>query len=180
MSSDISAILYSAINKIGREKIRTDLSTNIEFSAKHIEDILKRCIEASSLEMDEETLVALCKGLLHFMLTASLLPSERSVSFHGADLDVVIPSLKILTKNPENAIIIQMIKNDAESDKIAKAESIQPHDANVWIISPKRMATGHRNYHLGEGEIRYSRIVQDISEFVSSKKLGRFKLLPGK
>ena len=180
MSTDISAVLYSAINEIGREKIRMDMASNIAFAAKHIEDILKRCIGESGLESDEANLVALCKGLLHFMLTASLLPSERSVSFQGADLDVVVPSLKVLAKNPENAIIIQLITNDAESDKITKAESVQPHGANVWIISPKRIATDHRNYHLGEGEIRYSRIVQDISEFVSSKKVGRLKLLPGK
>ncbi len=180
MSSDISAILYSAINEIGREKIRMDLASNIELAAKHIEDITKRCIEAASLEMDEETLVALCKSLLHFMLTASLLPSERSVSFQGADLDVVVPSLKVLAKNPETAMIIQLIRNDAESDRIAKAESVQPHGKNVWIVSPKRIATDHRNYHLGKGEIQYSRIIQDISAFVSSKKIGRLKLMPGK
>jgi hypothetical protein len=172
--------LYSAINEIGREKIRMDLASNIAFAAKHIEDIMKRCVEGASFVMDEETLVALCKGLLHFMLTASLLPSERSVSFQGVDLDVVVPSLKVLAKNPEKAIIIQLIRNDAESDKIANAESVQPHGANVWIVSPRRIATGHRNYHLGEGEMRYSRIVEDISEFVSSKKVGRLKLLPGK
>jgi hypothetical protein len=155
-----------------------DLASNIALAAKHIEDIMKRCVEGASLEMDEETLVALCKGLLHFMLTASLLPSERSVSFQGADLDVVVPSLKVLAKNPEKAIIIQLIRNDAESDKITNAESVQPHGANIWIISPRRITTGHRNYHLGEGEIQYSRLVQDISEFVNSKKIGRLKLLP--
>jgi hypothetical protein len=156
------------------------LASNIALSTKHIEDILKRCIEASGLEMGEENLVTLCKGLLHFMLTASLLPSERIVSFQGVDLDVVVPSLKVLAKNPEKAIAIQLVKNHAESDRIAKAESVQPHGANVWIVSPKRIATGHRNYHLGEGEIQYSRIVEDIGEFVSSKKIGRLKLLPGK
>ncbi|HEY7733763.1 MAG TPA: hypothetical protein VIB07_03110 [Nitrososphaera sp.] len=180
MSSDISAILYSAINEIGREKIQMDLASNIALSTKHIEDILKRCLETSGLEMSEENLVALCKGLLHFMLTTSLLPSERSVSFHGADLDVVVPSLKVLTKNPENALIIQLTRNDAESDRITSAESVQPHTENVWIVSPKRIATGLRNYHLGEGPIQYSRIVEDISEFVGRKKVGRLKLLPGK
>ncbi len=178
MPSDISATLYSAIDNIGRDRIRMDLSLNIELAEKHIEDILKQCYEELGLEMDEETLVTLCKGLLHFMLTASLIPSERSMRFQGTDLDVVVPSLKILTKNPENAIVIQLIKNAAESNRIAKAKSVQPHGANVWIVSPKRLATDYRNYHLGEGEIRYSRIVRDISEFVNSKKVGRLKLLP--
>jgi hypothetical protein len=180
MPPDISATLYSAINKIGRERIRMDLSSNIELAEKHIEDILKRCIEESGLEIDEETLVALCKGLLHFMLTASLIPSERGVSFKGADLDVVVPSLKVLTKNPENAIVILLTKSAMESDRIAKVCSVQPHGANVWIVSPKMIGTDYRNYHLGDGGIRYSRIVQDISEFVNSKKVGRLKLLPSK
>jgi hypothetical protein len=180
VSTDISEILYSAINGIGQEKIRMDLASNIALSVKHIEDILKQCAEAYGQEMNEETLVALYKGLLHFMLTASLLPSERSVSFQGVDLDVVVPSLKVLAKNPENAIIIQLTANNSEAYKITKAESVQPHGENVWIVSPKRIATDRRNYHLGEGETRFSRIVEDISEFVNSKKVGRLKLLPGK
>jgi len=180
VSSDIAAILYSSIDEIGREKIRIDLSSNIELSGKYCEDILKRCIERSSLKWDEETLVTLCEGLLHFMLTASLLPSERKVNFRGAHLDVVVPSLNVLAKNPESAIIIQLMKNHSDLDKITKAESVQPHDDNIWIVSSERMATRHRNYHVGEGEIPYSGMVQDINEFVKSKRIGRLKLLPGK
>lgn len=165
---------------MGREKIRMDLSSNIELADKYCEDILKRCIEGTRLKRDEETLVALCEGLLHFMLTASLLPSERKVNFRGADLDVVVPSLKVLAKNPESAIIIQLMKNHADLDKITRAQSVQPQNENIWIVSSERMATRHRNYHLGEGAIQYSRIVQDINAFVKNKKIGRLKLLPGK
>jgi hypothetical protein len=180
VSSDIAAILYSSIDKIGRAKIRTDLTSDIALSGKYCEDILKGCIEESSLGRDEETLVTLCEGLLHFMLTASLLPSERKVNFRGADLDVVVPSLKVLAKNPENAIIIQLMKNHADLDKITRAESVQPQNENIWIVSSKMMAIRHSNYHLGEGATQYSHIVQDINEFVKSKSIGKLKLLPGK
>jgi hypothetical protein len=47
-------------------------------------------------EANNETLATLCEALLHFMPTASLLPSERKVSMLGANLDVVIPSTRIL------------------------------------------------------------------------------------
>ena len=54
-------------------------------------------------DLDDETLGMLCEALLHFMLTASVLPSERKVYWKGVNLDIVVPSLKILSKSPDRA-----------------------------------------------------------------------------
>jgi hypothetical protein len=117
--------------------------------------------------------------LLHFMLTASLLPSERKVNWKGAELDLVVPSLKMLSKSPEKALVIQIIKRNAELTKIMHAQSVQPHNGNIWIVSAKRLEVNHKNYYLGSIQFPYSRIILDINAFLACKGDRGLKLLHG-
>ena len=179
MPPNVSDILYFEINNIGREKIRMDVSANIDTSETYCQEILMKCTKTLGPLADDETLATLCEALLHFMLTASVLPSERKVRFKEANLDVVIPSVKILQKNQEKALIIQIIKNNDDTHKIIQAESVQLLKENIWIVSSKRLQTNYRNYHLSEGQIPFYRIVRDIHAFVASKRLGGLKMLHG-
>ena len=72
-------------------------------------------------QLDDESFGTLCEALLHFMLTASLLPSERKVNWKGAELDLVVPSLKMLSKSPEKSLVIQIIKGNGDLTKIKHA-----------------------------------------------------------
>ena len=56
------------------------------------------------------------------MLTASLLTSERNVNMRGADLDVVIPSTRILAKRPDKSLVIQAIKENDLAVKVKQTE----------------------------------------------------------
>jgi hypothetical protein len=167
--ADVKDLLYSAIDEIGREKIRMDIASDVYVSEKYCIEIITKCKSRLGSEADDEALATLCEALLHFMLTASLLPSERKVSVRGADLDVIIPSIRILTKSPEKSLVIQVIRENDLGAKVKQAESIQPHSENIWLVSAKELKTSHRNYHLGPMSIQYSHIVPDISTFLAEK-----------
>ncbi|MDQ3807735.1 MAG: hypothetical protein M3298_06155 [Thermoproteota archaeon] len=177
MSAEVKAILYSAIEKIGKEKIQMEVIRDIETSETLCNEILEECKNRIGNILDDELLGNLCEALLHFMLTASLLPSERKVRWKGSELDLVIPSLKMLSKYPENALVIQIIKSATELAKIKHAESVQPHFANIWTVSPRKLEEDHKNYHIHSKELPYSRIVLDINTFLVSKGNRGLKLL---
>jgi hypothetical protein len=174
VSADIKDILYSSIDKIGKEKIRLEVISEIEMAERCCNEILEECKNRMGNELDSELFGDLCEALLHFMLTVSLLPSERKVRWKGSELDLVIPSLKMLSKCPEKALVIQIIKIDSEH-----AESVQPHEANIWIVSARLLGGDHKNYYINSKDFPYSRIILDINAFLVSKGHRGLKLLHG-
>ena len=178
MSTDVSAILYSVINEIGRDKIRVDISADIAVSQIYCQQILERCRAMLGDRENAQTVAAICEGLLHFMLTASILPSQRKLSIQGSEIDIVIPSAKALAKAPEKSIIIQVIKSDMDLSKVAGAERLQPISENIWIISSTRLESEHRYYNF-DGDKSFAKIVKDIHAFVTSKGISGLKLFHG-
>jgi hypothetical protein len=179
VSAYIKDVLYSSIDKIGKEKIRMEVISEIEMSERCCNEILEECKNRMGNELDGELLGNLCEALLHFMLTVSLLPSERKIHWKGSELDLVIPSLKMLGKRPEKTLVIQIIKSDLELTKIKHAKSVQPHDANIWIVSARRLDGDHKNYYISSKEFPYSRIISDINAFLVNKGDRGLKLLQG-
>jgi hypothetical protein len=177
--ADIKGILYSAIDKIGKEKIRMEIIAEIERSEAYCNEILEKCKSKICCDVDDETLGTLCEALLHFMLTASVLPSERKVNWKGADLDLIIPSLKMLSKIPDKALVIQIIRRDAELTNIKQAESVQPCYDNIWIISARRLKIDRKNYYMGSAHFPFCRIISDINKFLVRKGDRGLKLLHG-
>ncbi len=176
---DIKDILYSAIAKIGKDKIRMEVINEIEMSERRCIEILEECNKKMMNDLDGESFVDLCEALLHFMLTASLLPSERKVTWRGAELDLVIPSVKMLNKSPDKTLVIQIIKGNEVLKKIKDAKSVQPHDVNIWTVSARRLEIDYKNYYVGSSFFPYSRIVIDINAFLVQKGDRGFKLLHG-
>ncbi|UVS69648.1 hypothetical protein [Nitrososphaera viennensis] len=180
MPKDIKEVLYAVIDDIGRERIRADVSSNIESSRKYCAEIVDRCTHDLGGEAnDDEALGNLCEALLHFMLTASLLPSERKVTVDGTELDVVVPSVKNLAKSPDKTLVIQVIKANADMARIKQAQAVQKNIENLWIISARKVDYKGRNYHLGNAKFQYSSVVSDIRAFLARKGVSSLKMLHG-
>ncbi|AIF83872.1 hypothetical protein NTE_01811 [Candidatus Nitrososphaera evergladensis SR1] len=180
MRKDVKQVLYAVIDDIGREKIRADVSSDIESSKKYCAEIMKRCMRDLGDEAnDDETLGNLCEALLHFMLTASLLPSERKVTVDGMELDIVVPSVKSLAKNPDKTLVIQVVKTSADLAKVKQAQAVQKNAENLWIISARKIEYKGRNYHLGNANLQYSSAVSDIHAFLARKGVSSLKMLHG-
>lgn len=179
VGADIKDILYSVIDKIGKEKIQIELNSEIEISEKRCDEILEECKKLMGSGMSEESLVDLCEALLHFLLTASLLPSERKVNLRGIELDLVVPSLKMLKKDPDKALVIQIIRESEELAELEGTKPMQPYDENIWLVSAKKLDTYHKNYYVGSSLFPYSRIIIDINAFLVRKGNRGLKLLHG-
>lgn len=180
MPVDVKDVLYSSINEIGREKIRIAIAADVEASEEYCRDIVERSMKKLPAEItsDEITLAGLCEALLHFMLTASLLPSERKIQLQGAELDIVVPSSKILVKNPNKSLVIQVVRNNLK-EKVRHATTVQPHRENIWLLSASPLPTKYKNYHLGTEGLHCSRIISDINRFLLEKGNHGLKLLQG-
>ena len=179
VSVDIKDILYSAIAKFGKDKIRMEVINDIEMSERRCNEILEECKKKMTNNLDDESFANLCEALLHFMLTASLIPSERKVTWKGVELDLVIPSLKILNKSPDKTLVIQIIKGNEVVRKIKDAKSVQPHDVNIWTVSAKRLEVDHKNFYVGSLLVPYTRIIVDVNAFLAHKGNRGLKLLHG-
>jgi hypothetical protein len=171
---EIKQTLYSVIEEIGKEKIQTEITSSIESSQKYIDIIMGKSIANIASESNDDynvTIATLCEGLLHFMLTICTLPSERKI--HVKDdlvLDIIIPSLQRLRTKPDKSIIIQIIKENLELNKIPQLEFLQPNQENIWLISAKPISitTKYTKYSVfSDGGLhRYSNIVIDIKNFL--------------
>jgi hypothetical protein len=179
VSVDIKDILYSAIAKFGKDKIRMEVINDIEMSERRCNEILEECKKKMTNNLDDGSFANLCEALLHFMLTASLIPSERKVTWKGVELDLVIPSLKMLNKNPDKTLVIQIIKGNEVVRKIKDAKSVQPHDVNIWTVSAKRLEVDNKNYYVGSRLFPYPRIIVDVNAFLAHKGNRGLKLLHG-
>ena len=179
MSTELLDTLYSCIGEIGREKIQKDLTSDITASTKYCNDIITKCKSRLGNDVNDELLGTLCEATLHFMLTVTLLPSERKVNVNGTDLDIVIPSVRFLKKQPEKTLIIQLVKKSNDIAKIKEIELIQPHRNNIWVISAKPVNIDHKNYHLDPIDSSYAKIILDINAFLVDRGVKGLKLLHG-
>jgi hypothetical protein len=173
---DISALLYSTIAEIGKEKIQSEIALDIKQSKYYIELIINNCKKRID-NVDEDTVGSLCESLLHFMLTISILPSIRKVAFNGTVLDIVIPSLRVLKNSPENSVVILISKGSENiiQEKISHIKRFQPNEKNLWIVSEKPLPLPCVNYSLNQNEIfseeknNYSDLIIDIDKFLHEK-----------
>lgn len=173
---DISALLYSTIAEIGKEKIQSEIALDIKQSKYYIELIINNCKKRID-NVDEDTVGSLCEALLHFMLTISILPSMRKVAFNGTVLDIVIPSLRVLKISPENSVVILISKGSENiiQAKISHIKRFQTNEKNLWIVSEKPLPLPCINYSLNqneilsEGEKNYSDLIIDIDKFLHEK-----------
>ena len=174
-SDEVKDVLYSTIESIGKERIRCDTTSNINFSEKYIDLIMTECITKinvdSSTGNKDETIAVLCEALLHFMLTVSTLPSERKIQIKdNPTIDIVIPSLQSLKRTPDKSIIIEIIRNKMDSDKISQLEFLQPNHKNIWLISVIPFSTTkYRIYDMSANNgifHSFSNIIIDINNFL--------------
>jgi hypothetical protein len=171
----IKQILYSVIEELGRENIQLKISSNIKWSQEYIDIMMNRCISKIDYLSDiydrDFDIAVLGEALLHYMLTTSTLPSERKVEMNDDQaLDVVIPSLRSLIRDPNKSLVIQVIK-DKKNDmaKMEKLESLQPNSRNIWCISTRPFSIArYTQYSIfpDRNSRKYSYIITDIDKFL--------------
>lgn len=175
MTADVPAILHSVIDGIGRDRIRIGITSDIRNSVGFCNEIMQKCEEAFRSDPQQELLGTAIEGLLHFMLTAALLPSQRKTRLGEVELDIVIPSVRGLLAAPEKSLVIQVIKTPPGHEKISKGSKVQPNHDNLWLVSNTKLSTHYKNYSLEDRTL--PQIIVDIYEFARTNGISGLKLV---
>ena len=167
---EIRQTIYSIIENIGKEKIKEEVTSNTKLSQKYIDIIMKEGTTKLASELRTDEIIAtLAEVLLHFMLTTCTLPSERKVRIkNDLYVDIVIPNLQRLRRNPEKSLIVQIIKSNDDINKISQLEFLQPNHENIWLISNRLFSTDCIIYSIFPiiGLRNYSDIIIYLDDFL--------------
>jgi hypothetical protein len=161
---DVKGLLYDILDEIGKTKIRMDIHMDIYNSKKVIDDILYKVIlkikysrEMNSTNFSNDLqkinfsykneFSTLCESFLHFLLTASTIPSSRKILINNQELDIVVPDVRILKTDPKKTLIIKFVRdNQLSFNFIDNISKMQPEEKNIWIVSPTPAKCSYRNY----------------------------------
>lgn len=147
--------LYSVLNDFGKENIQIEFQNNINSSIPKIKEILSKTIatiyeKKENIDSDynnfEKSLSILCEAFLHFLLTITSLPSQRKIMLNELDIDLIIPDIKTLYKDPKKTLIIKFDKDSSTIEYINKLDNIQKIKENIWIVSATPLEINYRNY----------------------------------
>lgn len=180
--AELVSVVYDAINKIGIQKIRSDVTSNIKIADEYIQSLFNRLSEEFSNRLDSNSLIAMYEILLHFMLTACTIPSQRKVKISHLRIDLVIPNLHTLSRSPSDAILVQFIRSDKDMttiDEILSLLKLKAEDLNMWLISTLDL-NGKDTTHvinLSSSKIDCSHIIRDIDTFLKERRDKSFRLV---
>lgn len=178
------SIVYDAINEIGKHKIRSDVISNIKIADEYMQHLFNRSLEQFSNRhpLDGNSLVTMYEILLHFMLTACTIPSQRKVKISHLSIDLIIPNLLTLSRNPSDVIVVQFIRSPIEMttiDEILSFLKLKTEDLNMWLITTLDLKAKDTTHviNLGASKIRSSHIIQDIDTFLKERRDKSFRLV---
>jgi hypothetical protein len=152
---DMKNELYSVLNDFGKENIQVEFQNNINSSIPKIKEILSKTIatiykKKENIDSDynnfEKTLSILCESFLHFLLTTTSLPSQRKIMLNELEIDLIIPDIKTLYKDPKKTLIIKFDKNSSINEYLEKLDNIQKNKENIWLVSSTPLDINYRNY----------------------------------
>lgn len=176
---DIKEILYNSIDNYSKY-IVSDIAQGK--SSEVIETICKECKDQlDNIEGNKsEILGTFAEGLVHYLLTTALIPSQRKITFNDVYVDISIPDVKILGASPQDALIISFPKTNNVStikNRLTELTKIQPTKENIWFVLEDEIDIGIRVYSINnKGNFPFSNMVNDVIGFLTNKKQSKLKL----
>jgi hypothetical protein len=146
-----------------------------------IEDITVNCYDKIlTMGEKEQSIGVLITGLLHYLLTNALITSQRKVEYNGNELDIVIPDIKTLEKDPKKTLLICIPKSSdikVIEEKINQLEKIQPEKENIWLVLSENTQTNKKTFVLSKENNSFSSIIFEIAKFSNVGGANKFKIL---
>jgi hypothetical protein len=146
-----------------------------------IDDVITNCYDKIiTMGRKDESVGVLATGLLHFLLTNALLNSQRKVEYQGIEIDIVIPDLKTLEKDPKQTLIICIPKTSDKNvieQKLLELYKIQPEKQNIWLVLSQELDFENKSYMIQKENQTFSKIIFDIAQFVNVHGTNKFKIL---
>jgi len=135
---DLKELLYSKIDQLGVDYIKTKIKGNIQNSEYIIKRLLEECASSSELRnLTNSDYLELAEGLLHYLLAITITPSQRKININNIEVSILVPGARDLKNGGKKVIIIQFLKgNEVEYEQtISELLKIQPTRYNIWLVS---------------------------------------------
>jgi hypothetical protein len=146
-----------------------------------INEIIENCYDQIILmDKKEEAVGILATGILHYLLTNALLNSQRKVDHQGLEIDIVIPDIKTLEKDPKMTLVILIPKSSDKKiikEKITQLNKIQPIKENIWAVLSEEIEIDCKSFVLSKQNNSFSKIIFEIAQFSNVGKSNKFKIL---
>ena len=146
-----------------------------------INEIVENCYDdVISMGKKEESVAILATGILHYLLTNALINSQRKVNYQGLELDIVIPDIRTLEKDPKMTLLILIPKSSDKKiidEKITQLKKIQPIKENIWTVLSEDIAIDCKSFVLSKENDSFSKIIFEIAQFSNVGKSNKFKIL---
>ena len=175
---ELSEILYSTISDYGEQRILSDIVQGE--SPEVIKTIFENCISniGKNETVKPDTSGSVAEGLLHYMLTVSMIPSQRKTLFQSVQIDIAVPDTRTLGVSPQDVIVILFPKTDNVDNiksHIEKIKKVQPNENNIWVVLENNLQLDAKVYTLKDS-ITFANIVNDLISFSSNKKQSKLKI----
>jgi len=146
-----------------------------------INEIIKNCYDKIiSMDGKDTAIGIFATGMLHYLLTNALLNSQRKIEHNGIELDIVLPDVKTLDKDPKKTLLIciPMSSNmEIIQEKISQLEKIQPNIENIWLVLSKEIPINKKSFILSKENNSFSKIIFEIAQFSNVHGTNKFKIL---
>ena len=146
-----------------------------------INEIIENCYDKIVLMDSKDVAVGvLATGILHYLLTNALLNSQRKVEYNELELDIVIPNIKTLEKDPKMTLLICIPKSSDKEiidRKISQLENIQPIKENIWLVLAENIQIDKKSFILSKENSSFSKIIFEIAQFSNVGGANKFKIL---
>jgi len=180
MKEEISPIKEYLFNHIEKSEEEFQELFSQKKMAEIINDILENCYKEIALMGNrEESIGVLATGILHYMLTNAMLTSQRKVECQKTEIDIVIPDLKTLEKDPKKTLIIYIAKTldkNIINEKLNQLQKFQPERQNIWMVLAEDLGFD-KTYVIQKEKSSFSNIIYDIAQFVNVQGHNKFKIL---
>ncbi len=146
-----------------------------------INEIIENCYDKIvSMDSKDIAIGILATGILHYLLTNALLNSQRKVEYNELELDIIIPDIKTLEKDPKMTLLICIPKSSDKkiiNEKISQLEKIQPIKENIWLVLSENIQTEKKSFILSKENPSFSKIIFEIAQFSNVGGANKFKIL---
>ncbi len=175
---ELSEILYNVISEYGEQRILSDIIQGESVDA--IKNIFEQCISniEKNGEIKPDTLITVSEGLLHYLLTTTMIPSKRKTVFQSVDIDIAVPDTTTLGTSPQEVIVISFPKTGditAIKHQIENIRKVQPNLNNIWIVLEDDLQLDVKTYTLKDS-MTFANIINDLISFTSNKKQSKLKI----
>ena len=146
-----------------------------------IDDVIANCYDKIiTLGEKDESVGVLATGLLHYLLTNALINTQRKVEYQGIEIDIVIPDIKTLEKDPRKTLLICIPKSSSKKiveEKISQLEKIQSEKENIWVVLSENISINKKSFVLSKENNSFSKIIFEIAQFSNVDGANKFKIL---